>query len=195
MKTYTCLVCETKFTSNKGSKNRIPKYCSLNCFGKRKITDETRKKQSLAKKGKTPHNKLPRVIDKCKNCNKNIVNKKGGYHKKKFCSVECRNEDYKTRNYDYLKGEKSHFWKGGVSTENEKQRKSARYRNWRNKVFERDNYKCVKCGSNGYLHADHIKPFAYYKELRYDINNGRTLCVECHKQTDTYGSKAYLYRN
>ena len=33
------------------------------------------------------------------------------------------------------------------------------------------------------MNADHIKPWAYYPELRYDINNGRTLCVEHHRLT------------
>lgn len=33
------------------------------------------------------------------------------------------------------------------------------------------------------LQADHIKPFAFA------IDNGRTLCVACHKTTDTFGGK------
>ena len=66
----------------------------------------------------------------------------------------------------------------------------------------RDNFACVKCDIvGGQLQVDHIKPFAVIlhendiktfeqaincKEL-WDINNGRTLCVDCHKKTDTYG--------
>lgn len=33
---------------------------------------------------------------------------------------------------------------------------------------------------------DHIKPFAYYPDLRFELSNGRTLCIDCHKKTDTY---------
>ena len=81
-----------------------------------------------------------------------------------------------------FKGEKSHFWKGGISPQNELERKSARYKRWRERVFKRDNYTCRKCGRKGYLHAHHIKPFAKYPKLRFKVSNGRTLCRECHKK-------------
>lgn len=43
------------------------------------------------------------------------------------------------------------------------------------------------------LHADNIKPFALYPELRFEVTNGRTLCIPCHKKTGTYGRGA-IYR-
>lgn len=55
------------------------------------------------------------------------------------------------------------------------------YKAWRNAVFARDNYTCQECGANGvYLEVDHVKPWAEHPELRYVIDNGRTLCVACH---------------
>lgn len=55
---------------------------------------------------------------------------------------------------------------------------------WRKAVFERDNYTCWICGMRGsYLEADHIKPFAYFPELRFELSNGRTLCRPCHETT------------
>lgn len=88
------------------------------------------------------------------------------------------------------RGEKHRWWKGGISTINERLRKSPEYKLWRSSVFARDSYTCIWCGYKGKeIHADHIKPFALFPELRFAIDNGRTLCVDCHKKTDTYGRK------
>lgn len=89
-----------------------------------------------------------------------------------------------------FKGDKSTFWRGGLASSNAIARSSAKYKDWRKSVFDRDNYTCCECGARGVkLNADHIKPFALYEELRYELSNGRTLCVPCHKKTDTYGRR------
>lgn len=73
-------------------------------------------------------------------------------------------------------------------------RTRAEYAKWRAAVYERDNYTCVKCGSRGgKLNADHIEPLAKYPDKIYDLSNGRTLCVECHRKTDTYGF-SYIWK-
>lgn len=55
---------------------------------------------------------------------------------------------------------------------------------WRKSIFKRDDYTCQICGVRGsYLEADHIKPFAYFPELRFELSNGRTLCRDCHNKT------------
>jgi 5-methylcytosine-specific restriction endonuclease McrA len=55
------------------------------------------------------------------------------------------------------------------------------YRLWRNGVYEKDEYTCQVCGQvNGNLNAHHIKEYAKYPELRYEISNGVTLCKKCH---------------
>lgn len=88
----------------------------------------------------------------------------------------------------YRAGEKSHLWKGGITPINHKIRTSLEYKLWRESVFTRDNFTCIWCGdkTSGNLNADHIKPFAYFPELRFAIDNGRTLCIDCHKTTETY---------
>lgn len=94
-----------------------------------------------------------------------------------------------------VKEGKNHLWKGGVSEVNKKIRKSIEFKLWRESVFKRDNWTCVFCKvRGGELHPDHIKPFCDYPELRFAIDNGRTLCAECHRKTDTWGThKKPLY--
>lgn len=70
-------------------------------------------------------------------------------------------------------------------------RMSIEYKLWREAVFKRDDYTCIWCGQVGKnLNADHIKPFCNFPELRFAIDNGRTLCISCHKKTNTFGYKA-----
>ena len=108
-----------------------------------------------------------------------------------------RSEETRKKIGEARKGEKCNLWKGGITPINEKIRHSLEYRLWRESVFKRDNFTCIWCGlkfikgitGNVELQADHIKPFASYPELRFAIDNGRTLCINCHRKTDTWGRK------
>ena len=84
---------------------------------------------------------------------------------------------------DRVKGEKNVNWKGGVTPENHKIRKSKAYKEWRFNVMKRDNFTCMVCKFQGYINAHHIKRFEDFKELRFDVNNGITLCPQCHRIT------------
>lgn len=69
-----------------------------------------------------------------------------------------------------------------INIDLERNRASKEYINWRNNVFKRDNYSCQFCSISGCkLHAHHIEYWSINKEKRYDINNGITLCIKCHK--------------
>lgn len=61
---------------------------------------------------------------------------------------------------------------------------------WRRAVKKRDGHQCVLCGSSERLEADHILPQWKYPELRYDVENGRTLCRPCHSKTPSFSRRA-----
>lgn len=90
--------------------------------------------------------------------------------------------------YFQIRGAKHWNWKGGINPINDNIRHSLEIKLWRIAVFTRDDYTCQICDKRGgNLEADHIKPFALYPELRTSINNGRTLCKSCHRNTQSYG--------
>lgn len=95
-------------------------------------------------------------------------------------------------------GEKSSNWRGGITEENYRIRRSRKYADWRKAVFERDGYACVICnaksaaGKRVRIEADHILQFATHPDRRFDVSNGRTLCAPCHRKTDTWGRQATL---
>lgn len=94
-----------------------------------------------------------------------------------------------------FKGEKSFFWKGGIKNNNDQIRHSNEYRTWRRRVCKRDKYSCQICKQSFpevKIDVDHIKSFSLYPELRFDIDNGRVLCKDCHRKTDNYGYKANI---
>ena len=69
---------------------------------------------------------------------------------------------------------------------NNKLRSTKQYREWRTAVFERDGFTCQECGSKVKLEAHHIKEICNYPNLVYEIDNGITLCHNCHTLTDSY---------
>lgn len=81
----------------------------------------------------------------------------------------------------HLRGVNSPRWKGGARNVRDAAKGSLEYKSWRTAVFDRDNYTCQICEQyGGVLHADHKIRWADNEELRYNVDNGRTLCVACH---------------
>lgn len=103
---------------------------------------------------------------------------KGGYEKarEKYGSFEhrvaisCRQHNISIEEFN-----------GFSTTEQHMIRNSSEYRNWRKEVYERDDYTCQCCGKRGgNINVHHIENFNENIESRIDINNGITLCVQCH---------------
>ncbi len=125
----------------------------------------------------------------CKVCGVSFISK-NARREQKYCSLECKAGSQEGAEPEWLKNNRGkkprtyHLRKrpkhGGVMDVE-----------WRTKVFERDSYTCRRCGSKGRLQAHYIKPFKKYPELRHSLENGLTLCIPCHKATDSYGWSAY----
>jgi len=70
-------------------------------------------------------------------------------------------------------------------------RNSSEYRKWKKAVLLRDNLTCQVCGSKKKLQAHHINSGSYFPELRYDVDNGITLCRNCHSHFHNDYKKSY----
>jgi biopolymer transport protein ExbD len=154
---------------------------SMNGKNKYKRTEETRKKLSEAHKGQVPYmlgkKHTPESLLKMSLAHKG----KTAWNKGKTTSENIRKK----------LSEAHLLLTGGVSPINERIRKSILAINWREAVFKRDNWTCCICKNRGgKLNAHHIQAFSKYPELRFAVENGLTLCRECHKKTENYGTKS-----
>ena len=76
-------------------------------------------------------------------------------------------------------GNKNHNWKGGKTSPSQK--RGFRFEDWRKQVIERDSSTCTICNKFCmYPVAHHIKHSKDFPKLRYDVENGKTLCYDCH---------------
>lgn len=102
------------------------------------------------------------------------------------------------------RGKESAGWKGGITPLIDSIRDLTEYHQWRSDVYKRDYWTCQTCHKKGggiEIHAHHIKSLALMirenditnvieaqlcKEL-WDVDNGVTLCEDCHILTNNYG--------
>jgi len=147
---------------NKGNKYNLGKH----------LSKETKLKISKANKGKRHSKETKRYLSKI-------------FKGKHFSPAT----EFK-KGYRPFTGERASNWRGGVSSLHEKLRHSVQFREWRNEVFKRDNYTCWICEQRGSkLHPHHLKSFVLYPELRFNINNGLTLCEFCHITYTKFGGR------
>lgn len=194
------------------------KYCSRVCSNKKEVWNKgtvgvIKSNSGSFKKGLTPWTKgkkFPelsgenhpswknKTIKICEFCSKEILLPPWRLRSKKFfCNRVCWALG--------TRGESSPVFKGAEATKPLRHRvmELPEHKQWHAEILKRDNYVCVLCKSRKDLEVDHIKRYLYIanennikttedarncKEL-WDISNGRTLCRECHRKTDTYGTK------
>jgi hypothetical protein len=157
-----CLHCNTLFITYANGTNHTH-HCSSACY-------------HAAWKGRERKHKQRRSTKLCATCGKEFVFRPCEASKA-HCSAACYWLAMRSR-----KGALSSGWKGGVYTGTRATRNSLEMKNWRILVFLRDRFICQKCGQwGGKLEAHHIKEFAKYPELRFEISNGVTLCKPCHR--------------
>src|SRR3990167_150456 len=195
-----CVICRKEFKYFPSEKKR--KYCSRACFeigwippsywtGK-KLPEEMKEKL----RGSRGKRKQPMPQE--------VRNKIGKANKGKEPWLKGKIGVYSKETLDKMRGANSPAWRGGVTPFYHIIRECVEAKIWRTRVFELDNYNCQMCQKRGgiILNADHIKPFALiikennitnFKEAiscseLWDISNGRTICINCHKQTTTFGN-------
>ncbi len=177
--TKNCEVCNKLFeTQNYLIKKGRGRFCSQNCFLNSGIFKRPRE---------------PMLVRNCLVCKKPFNVKPAEARKSekfgRYCSKKCRSIGCcKT-------GEKSWWWRGGITRENLKIRKSLKMKDWRISVFKKDNWTCVDCGVRGRteLNAHHILPFSTHPELRFTVLNGVSLCTKCH--TIRHGERPFRRKN
>ena len=167
MATYQCIVCgkEKKAIPSRLGK---AKFCSHACRG------EWRSKNWL---GDKHPGWLGGIREKqCQYCGATFSLKPRQpittFRTQKFCSKACA--DKGGIRYE---GDAHPLWKANSRTKDRR----GKHGSWARAVIARDLAICQNCGISGVeLHAHHIKPYAKFPELRWEIGNGLTLCYKCH---------------
>lgn len=186
------------------------KYCSTECADKHTLilgrgwnkkfrTIKLKRKEASNDLVKLKSSNAPKTVTlQCKHCEKQYDVPLYRSEKSNYCSRECAGKDrFSGENHpgygkkrDDIAGTKNPNWNGGNSRDYKSHYNSLEYRNWRREVFKRDSFICQVCGKRGgYLEAHHKVGWAEDKSKRYDVDNGVTLCRQCHVDTDHHRAK------
>lgn len=186
-----CRYCGQIFEIRESAvKHRGAIYCSKQCHGKAKSRANS-------------------IEVQCKTCDKSFYKTKYRSQRDQnhYCSKECFpkaavhnceicDKEFKTSNHFVRlgrgrfcsrkcyglseRGPNNLGWKDDKYPEYRKARNSRLFREWRDKVFARDEGKCRKCDSGENLRGHHLFSFTRYPDLRFDVSNGITFCDLCH---------------
>jgi len=171
-----------------------------------KLTEQ----QCKNRKGKSNSNYLDGRCSKSYHCIERNCNNKITYQGALSGSGRCRSCASRIQNIGRFKGSNHPNWQGGITPLRALIRNLIEYKNWRKEVFKRDDYTCQECDKTKcYVEAHHIKEFhiilaEFLKEydqfspmedketlvrlaIKYkpfwNIDNGQTLCKDCHNLT------------
>ena len=166
--TKNCLYCGKSYCTY----NKTQKYCSKDCYF------ELRQAA---------------MVKVCSYCGKEYV----GRASQKYCDLFCwaeyiggdgsftKDPKINTIKSRKMRGENNPAWKGGIVSGNRKLYLSREFKQWSYSVKERDNFRCQISGElGGRLVSHHILSFALYEEYRFDVDNGITLSVSCHRRLE-----------
>jgi len=174
-----CKTCNKEYETKISAKKM---FCSVNC--KCTAWSEFNKK----------YPRRIRITLYCIVCHKEFEVKKERKTTAKYCSLLCKYKDHAIIT-KFSKGEHHYNWRGGVTSEDKKIRRSNDYDEWRDNILKKDDYTCAMCGQRGgKLEVDHIKPFKLFPNLRFSIDNGQVLCKDCHYKKGGKDTTKYGYR-
>lgn len=174
-------------------------------------SDETKKKISESNKGKSRNKGKDVSHETREKISKALLGRRQSEETKHRKSLALRGRESNRKGVIHTEQSKvkmriaakrysgvNHYaWKGGVTKLQAKIRKSYKYKDWRSKIFIRDKWTCQDCGKKRcYFYAHHKKEFykiieennvksfthAMYCQDLWKIDNGVTLCRDCHNK-------------
>lgn len=161
----TCEICHTEFNV-RGERKHTARFCSIACKAEHQhlyVHGENHPRWTVAERSKV-----------CEYCGETFVARPteaiSSFTNRRFCSHTCG-----WIGQTYYSGKDNVNWTGAART------RDYRHVRWADSVIRRDKAVCQKCGATGIeMHAHHLNSYIDHTELRYDQNNGVTLCCYCH---------------
>lgn len=154
--------------------------------------------QRIAEKLKLPYSFINKTFEKfgCKLLSKKYINSET--HLEYICNCGVKNkitfhhflsgQRCKKCGIKKMSGSNNPHWNPNLTDEDRRNnRKHLEYELWRKKVYTKNYWTCQICNKkkNTKICAHHLQSYDKNKNLRLDVSNGITLCVNCHKQFHT----------
>jgi 5-methylcytosine-specific restriction endonuclease McrA/ribosomal protein L32 len=184
----TCKNCGKKFRRNTKDGMTKVKFCSLDCRHKF-YSGKNHPKFNINRHSSETilcacgcGTEIPKYDNKGR-IKKYVVGHTMKGKRRKFTDEWRKNISKSNTRNEKIMGKNHWNWKGGVTGQLKSIRHSKEYREWRLMVYRKDHFSCQECGKHCNEHqiiAHHIKDFKNYPKLRFDVNNGITLCRKCH---------------